>query len=113
MPQTLGRPFMARTMVEAGHRVKVPVFQRFAGPRRTRRSSLIYADDYGVDRCLSSSAPCGTAVANSYCHSHEYEQALSFRKVDRDAIAGATPTRGPGSCQGRQCDEYVAIECAR
>jgi hypothetical protein len=71
------------------------------------------SDDYGVDRCLSSSAPCGTAVANSYCHSHEYEQALSFRKVDRDAIAGATPTRGPGSCQGRQCDEYVAIECAR
>jgi hypothetical protein len=70
------------------------------------------ADDYGVDRCLSSTAPCGTAVANSYCHAHEYEQALSFRKVDRDDT-GATPTRGPGSCQGRQCDEYVAIECAR
>jgi hypothetical protein len=48
------------------------------------------ADDYGVDRCLSSSAPCGTAVANSYCHAHEYEQALSFRKVDRDDT-GATP----------------------
>jgi hypothetical protein len=26
MPQTMGRPFMARTMVEAGHRVKVPFF---------------------------------------------------------------------------------------
>jgi hypothetical protein len=71
------------------------------------------ADGYGVDRCLSSSAPCGTAVANSYCHSHEYEQALSFRKVDRDDITGATPTNGPGSCHGRQCDEFVAIECAR
>jgi hypothetical protein len=71
------------------------------------------ADGYGIDRCLSSSAPCGTAVANSYCHSHEYEQALSFRKVDRDDITGATPTSGPGSCQGRQCDEFVAIECAR
>jgi hypothetical protein len=71
------------------------------------------ADGYGVDRCLSSSAPCGTAVANSYCHSHEYEQALSFRKVDRDDITGATPTNGPGSCHGRRCDEFVAIECAR
>lgn len=71
------------------------------------------ADGYGVDRCLSSSAPCGTVVANSYCHSHEYEQALSFRKVDRDNIAGVAPTSGPGSCQGRQCDAFVAIECAR
>jgi hypothetical protein len=71
------------------------------------------ADGYGVDRCLISNAPCGTTVANGYCHSHEYQQALSFQKVDRDDIAGATPTNGPGSCQGRQCDEFVAIECAR
>jgi hypothetical protein len=44
MPQTLGRPFMARTMVEARHRVKVPVFRRFADARRTGRSSLICLD---------------------------------------------------------------------
>jgi hypothetical protein len=44
------------------------------------------ADGYGVDRCLISNAPCGTAVANSYCHSHEYDQALSFQKVDRGDI---------------------------
>jgi hypothetical protein len=66
------------------------------------------ADGYGVDR-----APCGTAVANSYCHSHEYDQALSFQKVDRGDITGATPASGPGSCQGRQCDEFVTIECTR
>jgi hypothetical protein len=71
------------------------------------------ADGYGVDRCLSSSAPCGTAVANSYCHSHEYEHALSFRKLDREASTETTPANGLGSCQGRQCDEFVAIECAR
>jgi hypothetical protein len=71
------------------------------------------ADGYGVDRCLISDAACGTTVANGYCHSHEYAQALSFRKVDRDDIAGAIPTSGPGSCQGRRCDEFVAIECSR
>ena len=71
------------------------------------------ADGYGVDRCLISNAPCGTMVANSYCHSHEYDQALSFQKVDRGDITGATPASGPGSCQGRQCDEFVAIECTR
>jgi hypothetical protein len=71
------------------------------------------ADGYGVDRCLSSGAACGAAVANSYCHSHEYGQALSFRKLDRDDINGATPTKGPDSCQGHQCDEFVAIECGR
>jgi len=71
------------------------------------------ADGYGVDRCLISDDSCGTTVANIYCHSHEYEQALSFRKVDRGDITGATPMSGPGSCQGRQCDEFVAIECSR
>jgi hypothetical protein len=71
------------------------------------------ADGYGVDRCLISNAPCGTAVANSYCHSHEYDQALSFQKVGHDDITGATPASGPGSCQGRQCEEFVAIECTR
>ena len=67
------------------------------------------ADGYGVDRCLISDASCGTTVANSYCHSHEYEHALSFRKVDRDDITGATPMSGPGSCRGRRCDEFVAM----
>jgi hypothetical protein len=71
------------------------------------------ADGYGIDRCLISDAPCGTSVANGYCHSHEYQQALSFRKVDRDDITGAIPVSGPGSCQGRRCDEFVAIECTR
>ncbi len=42
-----------------------------------------------------SGAACGETVANSYCKSHEFAQALSFRKVDRDDITGAIPTSGP------------------
>jgi hypothetical protein len=71
------------------------------------------ADGYGVDRCLASSAPCGEAVANTYCRSHEFAQALSFNKVDRDDITGAIPSSGPGSCKGSGCDDFVAIECSR
>ena len=71
------------------------------------------ADGYGIDRCLSSGAACGDTVANSYCHAHEFTQALSFRKVDRDDITGAIPTSGPGSCKGDSCDDFVAIECSR
>jgi opacity protein-like surface antigen len=71
------------------------------------------SDGYGVDRCLASGADCGTPVANSYCKSREFAQALSFRKVDRDDITGAIPTSGPGSCQGGSCDNFVAIECSR
>ena len=71
------------------------------------------ADGYGVDRCLASGGACGETVANSYCHSHEFAQALSFRKVDRDDITGAIPTSGPGSCKGGACDDFVAIECSR
>ncbi len=71
------------------------------------------ADGYGVDRCLSSGGACGDAVANSYCRSHDYAQAVSFRKVDRDDITGAIPASSPGSCKGSACDDFVAIECSR
>jgi hypothetical protein len=66
-------------------------------------------DGYGIDRCLASGAACGEAAANSYCRSHEYGHALSYRKVDRDDITGAIPASGPGA----HCDGFVAIECAR
>jgi hypothetical protein len=71
------------------------------------------ADGYGVDRCLSSGAPCGETVANTYCRAHEFAQAVSYRKVYRDDITGAIPTSGPGSCKGDSCDDFVAIECSR
>jgi hypothetical protein len=69
-------------------------------------------DSYGVDRCLNTGDSCGKTVANSYCHSHEFAQALSFEKVDRDDITGAIPTTGPDACRGSSCN-YVAIECSR
>jgi hypothetical protein len=71
------------------------------------------ADGYGVDRCLASGAECGAAVANSYCKSRDYAQALSFSKVDRDDITGAIPASGPGSCSSGTCDNFVAIVCSR
>ena len=71
------------------------------------------ADSYGVDRCLAGGGSCGQAVANSYCKSREFAQALSYRKVDRDDITGASPTSGPGACKNGACDAFVAIECTR
>jgi hypothetical protein len=73
------------------------------------------ADDYGVDRCLASNAACGRTVANAYCHSHEYALAVSFRKVERDDIAGtnAASRSDENSCSGSSCSEFVAIECSR
>jgi hypothetical protein len=71
------------------------------------------ADDYGVDRCLSSNASCGTTVANAYCHSHEYAQALSFRKVERDDVTGAVSAGEASTCAGSRCGAFVAIECVR
>jgi hypothetical protein len=71
------------------------------------------ADGYGVDRCLANGANCGTAAATSYCRSHEFNQAISFRKIDRDDITGAIPTAGGTGCHGANCDEFVAIECTR
>jgi hypothetical protein len=87
-----------------------------AGAAHAEKRVFIVAsnsDGYGVDRCLASSAPCGEAVANSYCRSHEYGQAVSYRKVDRDDITGAIPASAPGGCRGGHCDDLVAIVCSR
>jgi hypothetical protein len=69
-------------------------------------------DEYGVDRCLAAGASCGNAVATAYCKSHEFELAVSFRKVDKDEITGAIPTQA-SVCHGRSCGQLVAIECSR
>jgi len=86
-----------------------------AGAASAEKRMFIVAnnpDGYGVDRCLNSGAACGKMVANAYCYSHEFSQALSFQKVDRDDITGAIPSTGPDACQGASCN-YVAIECTR
>jgi hypothetical protein len=71
------------------------------------------SDGYGVDRCLTTGgSECGKTVANSYCHSHDFAQAVSFEKVDKDDITGAIPTTGPDACRGATCN-YVAIQCSR
>jgi hypothetical protein len=71
-----------------------------------------HPDGYGVDTCLAGGGSCGQVVANSYCRSHDFAQAVSFNKVDRDDITGAIP-KDAGSCQGGNCDHFVAIVCSR
>src|SRR5215471_11535139 len=86
----------------------------FAVPAQTETRVFIVAsnaDGYGVDRCLTTGATCGTVVATAYCQARDFSQARSFRKVDNDEITG-------GGVQSRQacgigCDELVAIECTR
>ena len=70
-----------------------------------------HADGYGVDRCLATGAGCGTVIADSYCRSREFERALSYRKVERDDIAGTVPVST--SCPTGGCPAFVAIECMR
>lgn len=87
-----------------------------AGSAQAERRMFIIAnnaDGYGVDRCLAKGEKCGAAAAAAYCKSHEFADAASFRKVDRDDITGSIPTSGPGACKGGNCDEFVAIVCTR
>jgi hypothetical protein len=72
-----------------------------------------HADGYGVDNCLATGAACGKTVANSYCRTHQFAQADSFRKVDRDDITGDIPAGDRSACKGANCDRFVAIECSR
>ena len=70
------------------------------------------ADGYGIDRCLATGDACGAAAATAYCRSRDFNQAASFRRLDRDEITGAVPASGTG-CKGAICNEFVAIECSR
>src|SRR5262249_53319351 len=67
------------------------------------------SDGYGVDRCLATGATCGAAVATAYCKARDYAEAASFRRIEREEIAGAGPTTNGTSAP----DEFVAIECLR
>ena len=71
------------------------------------------ADGYGIDRCLAAGDHCGAAAANAYCKTHQFAQAATFHKVDRDDITGAIPSDGSGGCRGGRCDNIVAIVCTR
>ena len=82
---------------------------------QAERRMFIIANDgdgYGVDRCLASGDKCGAAVANAYCHAHQFASATSYRKVDRGEITGAIPAGGSGGCRRSDCD-VVAIVCMR
>jgi hypothetical protein len=71
-----------------------------------------YADGYGIDRCLATGDACGAAAATAYCRSRDFNQAASYRRVDRDDITGVVPA-STTACSGGGCNEFVAIECAR
>ena len=70
------------------------------------------ADGYGIDRCLASGARCGSAAATAYCKSRKFAHAASYRKVDKEEITGAIPADSR-DCRGGNCEQFVAIECAR
>ena len=88
----------------------------FVNSAQAERRMFIIANDadaYGVDRCLASGAKCGAVAANAYCKKHEFAEAASYRKVDRDDITGAIPSGGASGCKGAKCDDFVAIVCTR
>ena len=64
-------------------------------------------------RPLPRGQPCGKAAATAYCKSRDFQQAVSFQKVDKDEITGAIPVTPASACRGGSCDRYVAIVCSR
>ena len=71
-----------------------------------------HADGYGVDQCLAKGEKCGAHAAASYCHSRDFAQASSYRRVDPDEITGSVPKEA-ANCPHGHCDDYVAITCQR
>jgi hypothetical protein len=71
-----------------------------------------HADGYGIDQCLAKGEKCGAHAARSYCQSHGFAHASSYRHVEPDEITGSVPKNG-AHCPHGDCGEYVAITCQR
>ncbi len=59
--------------------------------------------------------PCGAAMAGAWCRAHDFKAAVSFGRVQSDAVAtpistGSTASSRP-ACYGNSCAEMVAITC--
>ena len=94
--------------------VSFGVILAFGAARAAERRVFIIqndADGYGIDRCLANGGHCGSAAANSYCQSHAYAQASTYRKVQRGDITGVIPV--VNACRGSNCPALVAIVCTR
>jgi len=79
----------------------------FAVPAQTETRVFIVASDadgYGVDRCLTTGASCGTVVATAYCQARDFSTARSFRKVDNDDVTGGG---AKSQACGIGCDELA------
>jgi hypothetical protein len=71
------------------------------------------ADGYGVDQCLANGDQCGAHAALSYCHSRDFAQASSYRRIDPDEVTGAVSNAAGAKCGRAGCNEYIAITCQR
>ena len=69
------------------------------------------SDGYGVDRCLAAGAPCGRAIATAYCQSKDFQTVVSYRKVEREQMAGLV-LASTEQIAGNE-EALVAIECGR
>ncbi len=65
-------------------------------------------DGYGIDQCLATGAKCGKPMASLYCQSHEFGEAVSFRKAEPEEMKATGE-----SCSVNGCVAFVAIECQR
>ncbi len=81
----------------------------------TRIFIIDNSDGYGVDSCLASGAPCGTRIAEAWCRTHDYAQAVDFGRVSATgtAFAPTGPAAPVAACTGTSCPETVAITCSR
>jgi hypothetical protein len=68
------------------------------------------SDGYGIDRCLTTGARCGSLLADAYCRSHDFRQAASFRPL---AAADITGTLLVAERARPAAGTLIAIECSR
>jgi hypothetical protein len=66
-------------------------------------------DGYGVGECLSSGAACGKVVADAWCQTQGYAQAVSFRRAEADDLTGSVQRVSTAE----RVETPVAITCAK
>src|SRR5262249_53223021 len=94
MVRLSGQPGKGESRMRYVFAALVPAGAVFGTAAQAEKRTFVIAnnsDGYGVDRCLAAGATCGAAVATAYCKARDYAEAASFRRVEREEIAGAVP----------------------
>jgi hypothetical protein len=71
--------------------------------------TLPQQDGYLLSACLNNGDTCGKPIADAWCQSNGYREALTFERERREAVARVL--NSSAFCDGPVCETFRQIKC--